>query len=231
MLKNKAHLRKTIGILWLAAVLGALFLWWQTGVSVQQIPQQLRDTLMQVGFVQAAIIYIVLYTVRPLLFFPGSVLSASAGVVFGSWFGLLFTYIGGTSSAVFAFLIARFFGRDAVAGKQNRFAQKWDKKLQDNGLETVLLMRLLFFPFDAVNFGCGLTSMKLRDFTIGTIIGILPGSATFVLLGGAASEQEVFGRVFTLGLSFVFFVLGIVIARLLKRYSKDAQEIANQKDS
>jgi uncharacterized membrane protein YdjX (TVP38/TMEM64 family) len=81
---------------------------------------------------------------------------------------------------------------------------------------TVLIMRLILLPFDAVNYGCGLTSMRQRDFAIGTFIGILPALISFVLLGGigAAGVQN---RFQLLMISAVVIFLGLGIARLLKQ--------------
>jgi len=46
---------------------------------------------------------------------------------------------------------------------------------------SVLLTRLLFFPYDIVNYICGFLRIKYIPFTLATIFGILPGSTVFVL--------------------------------------------------
>lgn len=44
-----------------------------------------------VGFgVWAPLIYVAVYTIRPLLLFPTLLLNLSAGVLFGPWWGILF---------------------------------------------------------------------------------------------------------------------------------------------
>ena len=79
----------------------------------------------------------------------------------------------------------------------------------------VLRAGLVYLPFDAVSYGCGLTSMSQRDFAIGTFLGILPGLISFVLLGGSAAPG-VESRLLVLLGAVVFFVLGLVIARWLR---------------
>ena len=41
---------------------------------------------------------------------------------------------------------------------------------------------LPLFPFNAVNFGCGLTGIRLRDYVLATAIGIVPGTFVYQFL-------------------------------------------------
>jgi uncharacterized membrane protein YdjX (TVP38/TMEM64 family) len=77
-------------------------------------------------------------------------------------------------------------------------------------------MRLIMLPFDAVNFGCGLTAIRHCDYAVGTFIGILPSLIGFVLLGGIVASG-VQNRVLVLSLSVFFMILGFGIAHFLKR--------------
>jgi uncharacterized membrane protein YdjX (TVP38/TMEM64 family) len=46
-----------------------------------------------------------------------------------------------------------------------------------------LIIRLVpVFPFNAVNFGCGLTGIRLRDYVLATAIGIVPGTFVYQFL-------------------------------------------------
>mgnify|MGYP000675009043 CR=1 FL=1 len=77
-------------------------------------------------------------------------------------------------------------------------------------------MRLIMLPFDAVNFGCGLTAIRHRDYALGTFIGILPSLIGFVLLGGIAAPG-VQNRTLVLSLSILFMLMGFGLAHYLKR--------------
>lgn len=211
-------LRTVLAVLWGSLFLFGFLSWWQSGIPLQQIPEYLENWLAQFGLLRAALIYVVLYTIRPLVLFPASLLTIASGLVFGPWLGILFTIIGENASANFAFFLARWFGRDLVARheKKGSLAAKWDRRLAQNGLLTVLVMRLIYLPFDLVNFACGLTSMRQVDFAIGTFIGILPALISFVLFGGVVSASNEH-RLLTLGLAIGFFVLGLIIARLFKK--------------
>ena len=209
-------IKLTVGSLWLCSLLFVLFFWLRSNVALTDTPQLLKQWLNNVGVLKAALIYIVIYTVRPLVLFPATLLTVVSGLIFGPWLGTLFTVIGENCSANFGFTLSRWFGRKTVETHLSSKVSIWDEKLRNNGISTVLTMRLLMLPFDAVNFGCGLTAIRQRDYAIGTFIGILPSLIGFVLLSGVAASG-VQNRLIVLSLSVFFMVLGFGIAHHLKR--------------
>ncbi len=217
-------LKKCLAAIWLILFAGGLFFWWRSGIPLQRIPYRLETWLQQFGLLKAALIYIVFYTIRPLILFPASLLTIASGLVFGPLLGILFTIVGENASANFAFFLARWFGRDLVAAREQEgsLAARWDARLRQNGMVTVLIMRLIYLPFDLVNFACGLTSMRQVDFAIGTFIGILPALISFVLFGGVAAASNE-NRAMTFSLAIMFFFLGLVIARLFKQQDFDSE--------
>jgi len=196
--------------------MGMILLWWRSQVPLSSVPAFIEQTLSDFGLMKAAAIYVFIYAIRPLTLFPATLLTIASGLVFGPWLGTFFTILGENASANLAFLMGRWFGRGTVEKYSGDFFQHWDKKLQENALVAVMTMRLLMLPFDAVNFGCGLTSMRQRDYVIGTAIGILPSLIGFVLLGGVAAAG-VNNRFLVLGLSALFMLSGFGLARYLKK--------------
>ena len=51
-------------------------------------------------------------------------------------------------------------------------------------------MRLAFLPFDLVGYSSGLCGIRHWDFALGSLVGTLPGLATFILLGGAIKQTH-----------------------------------------
>ena len=46
-----------------------------------------------------------------------------------------------------------------------------------------MILRLVpLFPFNGLNFGCGLTAIRTRDYVLATAIGILPGTFVYQYL-------------------------------------------------
>ncbi|MDP6980759.1 MAG: TVP38/TMEM64 family protein [Myxococcota bacterium] len=219
----KARDFKTVfSVLWAVLALGAFVAWERSDLELAQVPELLEAWLSRFGLWRAAAIYIVLYTVRPLILFPATLLTVASGLVFGPWLGILFTIVGENASANFAFVLARWLGRNRIDDLEIGRLKAWDDKIRDNALMSVLMMRLLLLPFDGVNYGCGLTSMRQRDFFLGTLFGIMPALITFVLLGGAGASG-VENRGLMLGAAVFFLALGLVVARVLRRESPEEQ--------
>ena len=213
------HRKKLIlALLWLTLLLFSLFSWFQSDINLTEIPDALHKWMSDFGLFKSAAIYITLYTIRPLILFPATLLTIASGLIFGPWLGILFTIIGENASANLAFSVSRWFGKDWVSKHEHGSIIKWEEKLKENGLITVLIMRLIYLPFDAVNYGCGLTSVRHIDFFIGTFLGIIPGLVTFVLLGGTAASG-VESRLFIFGSAIFFFFLGLIIAKVLHKKS------------
>jgi uncharacterized membrane protein YdjX (TVP38/TMEM64 family) len=45
------------------------------------------------------------------------------------------------------------------------------------------------FPFNFINFAWGLTSVRLRDYVVGTVVGIIPGAFVYANLAGAVARS------------------------------------------
>jgi len=74
---------------------------------------------------------------------------------------------------------SRIGGRDALRGV--------DRALEREGLKVVLLLRLSpLIPYNALNYALSLTGVGLRDFVLGSWIGMLPGTLLYVWLGAGA---------------------------------------------
>lgn len=214
--RTVSPIKLIFGGLWLCLFVVALFVWWKSEIALSEIPLILKHWLNDVGLYKAASIYILIYAVRPLILFPATLLTVASGLIFGPWLGTLFTIVGENASANLGFCLVRWFGRKTVEAYSTEWLSGWDEKLKQNGIITVMTMRLLMLPFDAVNFGCGLTAIRHRDYAVGTFIGILPSLIGFVLLGGIAASG-VQNRALVLALSVFFMALGFGIAHHLKR--------------
>lgn len=163
-----------------------------TGVGVYLLggidQAQLQTWLRQAG-VWAPVTYIFLYTVGTILILPSTPLNLSGGAIFGAWLGTLWTTIAAVIAAVVAFAFTRTVGRDVVARK---FAGRWeamDAEMRQGGLFYMFAIRLLpIIPYGLVNFAAGLTSIRFRDYFVGTLLGTVPGVLPFVLLGSSGLQ-------------------------------------------
>lgn len=183
-MKNKLTLKNILGALWIIAILGAIYYYITVGVSVDDI----RGYLGGLG-IWSGVAFIIAYTVRPLVFFPTSIMTPLSAVLFGPVMGWIYTYIGENLSATVAFFAARYFGRNFVKENENAFIKKYDEKLRCCGFETVFMLRLIpLFPFDFVNYASGLSAIKYRSYISAILLGVIPGLTAYIFLGGSLTN-------------------------------------------
>ncbi len=222
-----------IGILWLILI-GSFFGYFiYNGVSIFDIYSHVGDIIdrwaADLG-IWAGVIFIIAYTIRPLIFFPASILTTLAGALFGPVWGMIITTIGENISANLAFFVARYFRKD---GDYNiSWVKKIDKRATEDGFTTTLILRLAWAPFDAVNYGLGLTKMKQREFALGTFIGIIPGLIIFVLIGhmiGSGSEIETKTIISYVIFSTILLIGSYYLSRYLKKKNKNLDVVVDDK--
>ena len=163
--------------------------------------------------VLVACILILLKAIAAPLGFPGTPLTLLTGSLYGVWVGTLISIIGNTAGAILAFILARYLFQDYTKKLIVKYPriEKYNEKLRTHGLSTILFMRLVpLFPFNAINFLLGITSVPLRTYTIGSLIGMIPGTFLFVYLGGSL-------RMLSL-VNIVLSILGIVLLTLIGKY-------------
>lgn len=123
---------------------------------------------------------------------PSELVLIAGGLAFEFPFGWLVGAFGSIVAAILSFYISKKGGRTLavklVGEKAIQFADNWFNRW---GVWAVLLGRFApFIPFDAISYSSGLTTMKLKNFLIPTIIGTLPRTLFYTSLG------SVFGLTF-----------------------------------
>lgn len=159
-------------------------------VAVRVLPAE-RYLLDFVAWMHGAgwaglIAYVIAYVVACVLFLPGAILTLGAGFAYGVLVGTTVVWVGANLGATLAFVLGRTLLRGWVASKvQARpgFAAI-DRAVGRQGLRIVLLTRLSpIFPFNLLNYAFGLTQVTLRDYVVGSMIGMTPGTVMYVYLG------------------------------------------------
>ena len=189
-----------------------------TGLN-QLSPTQFKDWIEGFG-VLSGLIFILIYAIAPVFYIPGSILSISAGIIFGPLIGTILVLIGATAGATFAFIIARYFGesiKDKIEKTKFLNIDKANKKIEQNGFLFVFILRLIpLFPYNLLNYGLGLTKVRSRDYFFATLFGMIPGIFAYVYLG--SNLLSVNSPTFYLAL--VIFLLVMVVPLILRKHVK-----------
>jgi len=130
--------------------------------------------------------FILICIIKPLLFFlPSMGLTIIAGTLFGPLYGTFYVAIGGAGSTAVGFYMTRLLGRQTVERLLNRSERilKIDKKMEDAGFKTVLMLRLFSLPWDMISYSAGLSRVKFRDFYTASLVAIVPTSFVYTYFG------------------------------------------------
>jgi len=227
----KRHTRATVkALLFLAFIALAIYMVRFTSAKEFLTQESLSDFLRTAGF-SAPLVFVFVYAAGVCLFVPGTLLTALGAAIFGPYWGFLYVWIGAMIGASAAFWLGRTLGREFAASLIGDRLKKYDNAMERNGFATVLYLRLIYFPFTAMNFGMGLTRVRFRDYFSGTGLGIIVGTFIFTFFIGILKEVWVSGRWGDL-LSFkVFFSVGLFIFSLfIPKMIKGFKRENNHKD-
>ncbi|EGL82412.1 SNARE associated protein [Caldalkalibacillus thermarum TA2.A1] len=153
-------------------------------------PLTIREWMTSFGW-YAPLVFILLFTIRPLLLFPSSILTIAAGLAFGPFLGTLYSLIGLMISAVIAFGVARKLGKEIVQKRWTGRFRTLEIQLEQNGFFYVLVLRLIpFINFDLISYLAGISKVRFRSFLYATFIGVIPGTYGYTFVGHTLVERD-----------------------------------------
>jgi uncharacterized membrane protein YdjX (TVP38/TMEM64 family) len=219
--------RIVIAAAWAAAILAWRSYQTSNELSTIETAQRLIDDLDSMWWGPLA--YVVAYLARPILLFPASVMTVAGGLLFGPVAGVLLVVVAANASAMLVYLIGRALaghGASVEAGRmggsddaRTGLVARWGDRMRTRSFETVFVMRLLFLPYDLVNVVSGALRIRWTSFLAATVLGTIPGTISFVLLGASLERiDDGLGGVNprTVAASVALFLLSLAIARMAR---------------
>jgi uncharacterized membrane protein YdjX (TVP38/TMEM64 family) len=182
--------------------------------------EQVRSMMQALG-AYGAVAFVGLCVGAVLLHIPEIVLIAIGGVLFGCVKGFLLGWIGSVVGSTCSFLIARYFLRDAVRrALLSRFEriQAIDERLARRGFRTILVLRLVLFMAPPLNWAIGVTRVRLRDYVLGSALGVVPCiavtsyAADTVAQAGSLSALLTPDTLLPATLAFIVVTVGALVA-------------------
>ncbi|MEA2479036.1 MAG: hypothetical protein QOJ07_958 [Thermoleophilaceae bacterium] len=160
------------------------------------------------------VLFVPLSTALGCLLVPGPILAGAAGLLFGTAVGTPVALAAAVATAVSELLIARYVAGREIGSLLPERARRWDDFIERRGFFAVLYIRLApAIPYHLVNYGAGLTRLRVRDMASGTAVGALPRTFGYVALGGSLSNLGSPEAIAALALLVVTGIVGAVLAR------------------
>jgi phospholipase D1/2 len=149
-------------------------------------------------------------------FIPGpEILFAALGaMLFGRIEGFVYAYAASMIGTTTTFAIVRYTAQDYMQRAiRDRFPrlQALDDRLATHGIRTVVFLRLMLFLAPPLNWTLGASRVTLRDYVVGTALGILPGLTLVAWLADAIARAGTFADLLTVE----FVGVAIVLTALL----------------
>ena len=128
--------------------------------------------------------------------------------------GMPVALAGAMLGSVVAFLIARHFGRghaDALCGPR---LERLKARLEKRPVLSVALIRIApGSPAAILNYGAGLTRIRLREFLAGSVLGGAPRILAYTALGGAIAEGMIWPAIAGFAAISLLGGAGVLVAR------------------
>lgn len=222
------HGLKLLGVLLWALLIGGYFYYLRANqITAEQALTQLVHLLSSPW---GPLLYILLYVCSPLFFISAAVLAIVGGAAFGAGsltnlaLAIGYTIIGSLGAAQMAFWLGRLLGADLVPTEEGVIS-RYAERMRRSSFTTVLLMHLLFLPYELVNFLAGVLRINWRAFIFATFLGSLPGFFTFVPFGAALDLKKLMlgeEPEFSPG-TLIFGVVILVVSLLVAHYLKQRE--------
>ncbi len=185
------RLKRFLPLILLAGVIALIFgMGWNRYLSLDTLRehgQALRDFTAE-NYLLSLLILMLVFAALTASVVPGVFfVTITAGYLFGPWVGGVSTSIAATAGALVIYGAARTALGEVLRERAERNAGLMRKVCEAIDRDTfwyVLGSRLaVVVPFHMINVAAGLMAVKLRPYTLATVIGLLPAHTIYCWIG------------------------------------------------
>lgn len=205
----------------LGAILTIAAFGYSSGLFQYLAPDRLRMFLAEAG-AWGPVVIVIMFSVLEPFGTPGAIFLLATATLWPFPLAFLVNWLGATGAGMIGFAFARYIGRDWVEGRMPDRLRRWDERLSESGLVSVIVFRLLFFLNPASHWALGLSRVPASTAFVGTAIGFIPGIALWTYFG---AEILVWFEAQSLGM-WAAIVAGIITVIAIRRYRRRAVAVA-----
>ncbi|WP_314165122.1 VTT domain-containing protein [Sulfuriflexus sp.] len=178
--EDTPHIKRTViallSVLFFALLLAASWRWTSLGEWLHIT--ELLDNLSELrGSWLAPAIVSLVYIIGGLFVFPVTLMIIATGVTFGAFYGFFYSLLGAGLSAVVCYIIGQYLGHDTILRLSHRWVARVSRRMAEQGILSTITLRIIpIAPFTVINLIAGASHIRFRDFVIGTLLGMAPGT-------------------------------------------------------
>ena len=174
------RLALTVGVL--LAVFGAI----QLGlVGLLRDGDRVESFLTDSGAI-GPIAYVMAFTAAQPFSIPGAVIMLPATFVWPGLTVFILSWTGGMIASTLGFGVARWLARDWIRARLPERILGWESRVDDHGTRAVIVLRVATGYAPAADWLLGVSTVNLRQFLVGTGIGLIPTTALVAFFGDDA---------------------------------------------
>jgi uncharacterized membrane protein YdjX (TVP38/TMEM64 family) len=179
----------------------------------------------------APLIVIAAFVIGGLVMFPLTLLITATAIVFAPWLAVSLSVAGSLSSAIALYGIGRSSMRETLTHAFGAHTERLRRALDRSGVIAVATIRMVpIAPFALVNLVAGAIDVRFRDYVLGTLLGVLPGTIALTAFGHQLREIIERPTLRNVGLLLAaiaaWIVLSLALQRLVsRRDNKPGQQI------
>lgn len=173
------------------------------------------------GHPAAPLLVLAGFLVGGLLVLPVTLMVVLTVSAFGPVAGFCYALGGATLSALLGFALGRLAGRRQVERLAGSRVHRISRRIGDAGVITVTTLRMLpVTHFTVVSLTAGATHIRVRDFVLGTVLGMAPGIGAITLFFDRlrATAQDPTAGQFALFAAVSLGILAVLLA--LRRWAR-----------
>ncbi len=204
---------KGLALMLSLAALGFLFDASDLGNSVNEA---WIDARVRGHGVSGALLFLLMGGLFTAIGLPRQIIAFLGGYAFSVGLGTLLGALAALLGCILSFSYARFFGRGLLRARLGERAGRFDRFIHDNPFAMTVLVRLLPVGSNLLtNLAAGISSIRSWHFYSGTLLGYLPQTLVFALVGSGVQIAPTLKLGLAAGL---FLVSGAIGAWLYRRF-------------
>lgn len=181
-----------IALIGIVAMVIALALAWRWGPLSEWVDAELLSAWMaemRTNRLGALVVLLALYALTGLVMVPVTLLIAATALAFEPAWSFVYATAGCMTSALVCYAVGATFGKGFVREVAGAKVNRLSKRLARRGLWAVITLRLVpVAPFTVVNLVMGASHIKLKDYIIGSLVGLAPGILAISVYGESLLE-------------------------------------------
>ncbi|MFZ3043446.1 MAG: VTT domain-containing protein [Thiobacillus sp.] len=216
---------KGLALILSLALLGYLFNASDLGSSVNEA---WIDARVRGHGINGALLFLLMGGLFTAIGLPRQIIAFLGGYAFSVGLGTLLGVLAALLGCMLSFAYARFFGQGLLRARLGERAGRFDRFIHDHPFSMTVLIRLLPVGSNLLtNLAAGISSIRSVHFFSGTLLGYLPQTLVFALVGSGVHLAPTL----KIALAIALFVISGALGAYLYHRFRNGQSLDPQIDA